>query len=60
VTAKRDSKSKPKKDERPKLKRETLRDLSPSERAEGVRGGYPIDTGRVCPSGVGTGCQVQD
>jgi hypothetical protein len=38
VTAKRDSKSKPKKDERPKVEKETLRDLEPEDGAK-VAGG---------------------
>ena len=36
MTAKRDSKGKPKKDERPKLKKEKLKDLTPE--GVGVRG----------------------
>ena len=38
MTTKRDSKTQPKKD-RPKLKKETVRDLMPREQAEKVRGG---------------------
>jgi hypothetical protein len=39
VTAKRDSKSKPKKTERPKIKKETLRDLEAEKKGDEVRGG---------------------
>ena len=39
MTAKRDSKSKPKKDERPRIKKETLRDLKIETNAERIRGG---------------------
>jgi hypothetical protein len=38
MTASRDSKDKPKK-ERPRLKKQTLRDLTPNRPAEYVRGG---------------------
>ena len=38
MTAKRDSKSKPKK-ERPKVKKEKLRDLDTEKQGEGVKGG---------------------
>jgi hypothetical protein len=40
VTSKRDSERKPKSSKRPKLKKETLKDLEASEeQAEGARGG---------------------
>ena len=39
MTAKRDSKRKPKKDERPKVKKETVKDLDPDSDANRVRGG---------------------
>ena len=47
MTTKRDSKleqdaSKP--DKPPKLRKETVRDLTPEQKGEGVRGGAPIDT----------------
>ena len=44
MTAKRDSKSKPKK-ERPKVKKEKLRDLDTEKQGEGVKGGAGSYTG---------------
>ena len=42
MTAKRDSKNKPK-DERPKLNKETIKDLDPKDKGEGVQGGLRPD-----------------
>ena len=40
MTSKRDTTRKPKKDERPKVKKETVKDLdAPERKAEDVRGG---------------------
>jgi hypothetical protein len=53
VTAKRDSKRKPKKDERPKIKKETLKDLeAPEDQAKQARGGarQNYETHEGCPS----------
>jgi hypothetical protein len=50
VTAKRDSKRKPKKAERPKVKKEKLKDLDTEKQGEGVKGG-----GRRCTE-VLSGC----
>ena len=49
MTAKRDSKSTPKKDERPKLEREKIRDLDAERTAGGVKGG--LGTKRDCYQG---------
>ena len=43
MTAKRDS-EKAKPDKRPKLKKETLKDLDASKQGDGVKGGAPIRT----------------
>jgi hypothetical protein len=53
MTAKRDTKSKPKKGERPKLKKEKLRDLTPD--GAGVRGGRPRAPTYTCVQGGGGG-----
>jgi hypothetical protein len=45
MTAKRDSKRKPKSDKEPKLKKESLRDLNPNAESAGrLRGGAPRPT----------------
>jgi hypothetical protein len=49
VTAKRDSKTKPKKDKRPKIKKETLNDLEPKDDGAKVKGaGRVALTDGVC------------
>ena len=54
MTIKRDSKRKPKKDERPKLKKETLRDLTAEHAGVGVRGGRAASA-TVCNYGNASG-----
>lgn len=49
MTAKRDSKSRPKK-ERPKIKKETLRDLDTEKKGAGVKGGRVTSYDSNCPN----------
>jgi hypothetical protein len=57
MTAKRDSKSKPKKDERPKLKKEKLKDLNPGTAADEIAGGGKRET-TPCSAGCTPNCGI--
>jgi hypothetical protein len=50
MTDKRDSKRKPKKTPRPKVKKETVKDLGVEKQGEAVKGGYYTGWSRCCKS----------